>query len=218
VSELERFRESFGDWALGDVKKAHAGGAKVGAFILAAHFIDALARLSKKKGDGKAAWDEFVPAFLPAYAGEAAKLYRFYRGKLSHQYSLRDFRLVDGEDYRHRHWALENGDRVLHLESFIEDLERAWSHFSEKLDQDAQFRERVLERAREDPPLTIVQDQAGTASAASSLTRLSQPGAWAGATHFGPVAADWPVRWEDDAEKPDPDPDKEEGSGGEPDA
>lgn len=40
VNELARFRESFGDFALGDVERASAGHAKIGAFILAAHFID----------------------------------------------------------------------------------------------------------------------------------------------------------------------------------
>jgi hypothetical protein len=176
VDELARFRESFGDFALGDVKRASAGHAKIGAFILAAHLIDALARLSTRRGDGKAAWDEFVPAFLPAYSAACEELYRSYRGLLSHRYSLKGFRLVDGEHYRHRHWAVEDGERVLHLESFVEDLDQAWSEFSAKLGRDVQFRERVLERAREDPPLSVLESPAGTASAAVTLNSLSLPG------------------------------------------
>lgn len=45
--EVDRLKESLGDCALGDVKKALAGGAKVGSFLLAAHFIDVLARLAR---------------------------------------------------------------------------------------------------------------------------------------------------------------------------
>jgi hypothetical protein len=75
--------------ALGDVKRATAGHAKIGAFILAAHLIDTLALLSTTRGDGKAAWDQFVPAFLPAYSGAAEELYRSHRGSLSHRYSLK---------------------------------------------------------------------------------------------------------------------------------
>jgi hypothetical protein len=119
VNELARFRESFGDFVLGDVKRAFAGHAKIGAFLLAAHFIDALARLSTTQSNAKAAWDEFVPAFLPAYSSACEELYRSYRGPLAHRYSLKGFRLVDGEHYRDRHWTIEEGERVLHLESLM---------------------------------------------------------------------------------------------------
>jgi hypothetical protein len=196
VDELARLRQSLGDYALGDVKRATAGHAKIGAFILAAHFIDTLALLSTTRRDGKAAWDQFIPAFLPSYSGAAEELYRSYRGSLSHRYSLKGFRLVDGEHYSHRHWTIEEGERVLHLETFIADLEQAWPAFSAKLDRDVQFRARVLGRAREDPPLSVHESAAGTASAATSRASL------AGATHFGPMPLF--VNWEPN-EPSDPD-------------
>jgi hypothetical protein len=205
VDELARFRESFGDFALSDVKRASAGHAKIGAFILAAHLIDALACLSTTQSNDKAAWDEFVPAFLPAYSSASEELYRSYRGLLSHRYSLKGFRLVDGEDYRDRHWTIEEGERVLHLESFIEDLEDAWSEFSAKLGRDVQFRERVVGRARENPPLSVLESPTGTASAAFSLTSLSPRGHLAGATHFGSYlftkSVTEPLRNEDEHEE-----------------
>jgi hypothetical protein len=201
VDELARLQQSFGEYALGDIKRAFAGHAKIGAFLLAANFIDALARLSTTQSNAKAAWDEFVSAFLPGYTDAREELYRYYRGSLAHQYSLKGFRLVDGEHYRHRHWTIEEGDRVLHLESFIEDLDNAWSAFSEKLGRDVQFRERVLERAREDPPLSVHESAAGTASAATSRVSLTMRGHLAGATHFGPMPF---VKWEPD-EPSDPD-------------
>src|SRR5688572_22201532 len=98
LKELEHLRTSLGEWALGDVHKAAAGGAKVGSFILAGALIEALAGLaySRSTENSKAAWDEFVPVFLPRYDGHAEELYRGYRGALSHWYSVDGFRLVDG--------------------------------------------------------------------------------------------------------------------------
>ena len=90
--ELEHLRTGLGEWALGDVRKAAAGGAKVGSFILAGALIEALAGLahSRSTENSKAAWDEFVPVFLPRYDGHAEDLYRGYRGALSHSYSVDD--------------------------------------------------------------------------------------------------------------------------------
>jgi hypothetical protein len=99
---------------------------------------------------------------------------------------------------------------VLHLESFIEDLEQAWSAFSAKLGRDVQFRERVLQRAREDPPLSVHESAAGTSSAAMSVTSLSLRGHLAGATHFGPLP--FATRWE--TEPPRDDDGEDKGPGG----
>jgi hypothetical protein len=89
--EVTRLKESLGGWALGDVKKALDGGAKVGSFLLAAHFIDVLARLGTTRNDAKAAWDEFIPEFMPEYAEYSEGLYRGLRGALSHSYSVVGF-------------------------------------------------------------------------------------------------------------------------------
>jgi hypothetical protein len=191
--EVDRLKESLGEWALGDVKKALAGGAKVGSFLLAAHFIDVLARLARTTSDGKAAWDEFVPDFLESYANYAEGLYRGYRGLLSHSYSVEGFRFVDTERYRHRHLAIESGDCVLHLETFIEDLERAWSKFMCRVEEDDVFRERVLERTRRAPLLTVLDDAPGSASLSHHAIRLAHPTHWGAAeAASGSPGAGWP--------------------------
>jgi hypothetical protein len=191
--EVDRLKTSLGKWALGDVKKALAGGAKVGTFILAAHFIDVLARLAKRKrGDGKAAWDEFVPIFMPDYVGHSDALYRGYRGALSHQYSARGVRFVDTEEYRHRHWTVEGGDRVLHLETFLEQVDAAWAKFVAKVEAEDDFRERVLDRVRVAPLLTVVYDEIGSASVATGFTTVSTSFAAHAATGAPPPG--WPGR------------------------
>jgi hypothetical protein len=178
--EVAQLKESLGDWALGDVRKALTGGAKIGSFLLAAHFIDVLARLGRTRSDGKAAWDEFIPAFLPGYAVYAEKLYRGYRGMLAHSYSVDGFRFVDTEAYRRRHLTEENGERVLHLETFIEDLDSAWAAFVRRVEEDSDFRQRVLVRTRQAPLVTLLQGETGHASVAHNKTAI--------ATHFGPIA------------------------------
>jgi hypothetical protein len=111
-AELEHLRQSLHGWALSDIEKTVKAGAKVGAFILAGNLLDVLARLAHSNAgekNAKAAWDEFVPVYLPAYEGSAELLYRGFRGAISHNYSLDGIRLVDGPEYGHRHWTVEQG-------------------------------------------------------------------------------------------------------------
>jgi hypothetical protein len=156
--ELEHLEDSLHGWAFGDIRRAQEGGVKMGVFVLGAQFIDAVARLaySRTKTNAKAAWDEFVPKYLPRYENLAELMYRGYRGKTSHNYSARGVRFTDGEVNRDRHLRLEEGDVVLHLESFVDDLEVAWDRFYADVRVDEDMRRRVLQRARENPPLGIV--------------------------------------------------------------
>jgi hypothetical protein len=197
-AELDHLRASLGAWALGDVKKSVAGGVKVGAFILGANLIDVLARLacSKTSDNGRAAWDEFVLEYLKRYDGHANTLYKGFRGAVSHNYSLDGIRLTDGPEYSDRHWTIEEGERVLHLETFVEDLESAFEAFCERVEGNAELRERVLGRVRNRPLLGVVGGDDGRASAslATSITLASQ------ATYFGHSGAHaatgstWPPR------------------------
>jgi hypothetical protein len=101
--------------------------------------IDVLARLVYSKPTEKnasAAWDEFVPRYLPRYAGHANALYRGFRSAISHNYSLGDLRLTDGSTNALRHWTTEEGELVLHLESFIDDLDTAWQKFYVDVESD----------------------------------------------------------------------------------
>jgi len=189
--EIERLHTSLRDWALGDVRRAFSGGAKVGAFILAAHVIDTLAGLTKEKGVGADAWSQFVSRYLPRYNGHARLLEDGFRNATSHNYSARGIRFVDGPEYAARHWTMEGGDRVLHFETFIDDLGSAYDLFEQNLLTDAALRERVLSRARQNPPLGVVRHPA-PASLAQNLAMLQ-----AGATSFAPAhaasGANWPA-------------------------
>jgi hypothetical protein len=178
-AEVAHLQESLYGWAFGDVKRtAQKAEAPIGAFILGAHFIDTLAGLARTKGDGRAAWDEFVPRYLPRYTGHVYLLYKGFRGATSHHYSAEGIRFVQGESNAPRHWTEEEGERVLHLETFIKDLEAGWEKFFADL-EDEDFRTRVVDRAREKPPLGI---RGGGPVSVGDVIRVagSHP------THFGP--------------------------------
>jgi hypothetical protein len=181
-AELDHLRESLGGWALGDVKKAVSAGIKVGAFILAASLIDALARLaySRRAENARAAWDEFVPAYLRRYDGHAHVLYRGFRSAVSHNYSLDGIRLTDGPAHADRYWRVEEGERVLHLETFVVDLERAFDTFIARLERDEALRHRVLDRVRGRPLLGIVGGYGDLLAASASWSPTT-----AVATYFG---------------------------------
>lgn len=181
--ELAHLQASLGEWALADVRKAAQAGAKVGAFILGANLIDVLARLaySKPAENGRAAWAEFIPVYLDRYETHADALYTGFRCAISHNYSLGRLRLTDGAAYSGRHWEIEEGERVLHLESFVDDLDRGFAKFIDGLEQDHELRDRVLARIRHRPLLGIV----GGSEAVPSASASWSPTTTAVATHFG---------------------------------
>ena len=193
---LSRLQESLGESALGDVRKAAEGGATVGAFILGANFVDVLARLSATKNDGKAAWDEFVRSYLPRFAASAELLYRGFRGALSHHYSADGIRLVDGDINRLRHWTEEDGERVLHLESFIEDLTEAWRKLYADVQQDQVLQQRLLARARLKPPIAVLGGEPVEASV-SLAPGFNISVAGYNPTHFGAPTPSGGVSQED---------------------
>lgn len=188
--QLKILRTSLGEWALGDIKRSHAGGAKMGVFVLGAQFVDTLARLAypgKTTSNGEAAWREFVPKYLPAYSEFWDLMYSGFRGKTTHNYSAKGIRFTDGEVFRKRHLGIEEGDRVLHLESFAEELTEAFEQFCHDLEADDLLRARVFERTRVDPLLTIV--GRGIPASVGEPLAIAPPGGTSYAAEFFPLAA-----------------------------
>jgi hypothetical protein len=170
--EIEQLRESLGGWALADVRRAYEGGANVGSFLLAAHLIDALAGLTYSepwdRTPGVAAWQEFCHRFLPAYEPFAGQLYTGFRSALSHGYSLVGFNLMSQEVNRDRHLTIgEDRRRILHLESFIEDIEAAFATLSAALSTDDGLRRAVVPRIAARPLMGLVSLGSAAGSGAS---------------------------------------------------
>jgi hypothetical protein len=202
-AEVNRLNEALHDWAVGDIKKTAAAGVPVGAFILGAHFIDTIARLASTKRKGRPAWEEFVPKYLPRYTGYAYALYSGFRGATSHHYSADGIRFVDKEINRLRHWTEEEGERVLHLEAFIEDIEQACTRFFSDLESDEALRAGVLARARARAPLGVRGGEPVRA-AVEVMPGYSLTLTGYNPTHFGPLMASG-ASWPELYDKPEPD-------------
>jgi hypothetical protein len=116
-----------------DIKRASAGGSKMGAFILASCFIDYMAGFACGRETKGSDYKNFVSNYLPSIY-EPQKLYSDLRCKLVHNYS-------EGGSYwftdnnPQLHGKTENGRTIINLENFIDDLENALH----KLLQEIQF-------------------------------------------------------------------------------
>jgi hypothetical protein len=118
-------------WPFGDIDRASKGEAKLGAFILGACFIDAMAGFYKgidtegaKTKSGLRSKD-FVKKYLPHH--EPERLWEDLRCGLVHSYA-------EGGSYEFTHSKSQfhftkssRGKTILNLEDFLEDLKEAYN-------------------------------------------------------------------------------------------
>lgn len=122
---------SLKDNALGDIKRASTGGAKMGAFMLCSCLIDAIAGFMKGSDTNHADYKCFVCKYMTAYNKD--DIYTDLRCKLVHSYS-------EGGSY----WFTDNkrslhlskhsdGKTIVNLENFIEEIESALNAYASDL-------------------------------------------------------------------------------------
>ena len=132
-------------WAFRDINRASEGQAKLGAFILGACFIDAMAGFYKgitkeeaKRNSGRR-FKEFVEKYLPEYYPE--RIWEDLRCGLVHSYA-------EGGTYEFTHSNNQfhfkkssRGQTILNLEDFLNDLRRAYGTLREDIltNKDASF-------------------------------------------------------------------------------
>jgi hypothetical protein len=118
-------------WAFRDIERASKGEAKLGAFILGACFIDAMAGFFKgidreeAKRKSGSRFKDFVEKYLPQY--EPERLWEDLRCGLVHSYA-------EGGGYEFTHSKSQfhftkssRGKVILNLEDFLEDLKEAYN-------------------------------------------------------------------------------------------
>jgi hypothetical protein len=125
-SVIQKVVGSLRDHALGDIKKASAGGSKMGAFILCSCLIDAMEGFIKGADTNGDDYRQFVKNYQPSYNGE--HLYRNLRCKLVHSYSESGSYLFVDNKPGHHHKKV-NGRMIINLENFIDDIENALKKF-----------------------------------------------------------------------------------------
>jgi hypothetical protein len=124
-------------WAFGDIDRASKCEAKLGAFILGACFIDAMAGFYKgidreeAKRKSGSRFKDFVEKYLPKY--EPERLWEDLRCGLVHSYA-------EGGSYEFTHSKSQihftkssRGKTILNLEDFLEDLKEAYNKLREDI-------------------------------------------------------------------------------------
>ena len=127
-----------------DIKKASAGGSKMGAFILASCFIDYMTGFVCGHETKGSDYKSFVTNYLPSVY-DPSKLYKDLRCKLVHNYS-------EGGSYwftdkkPHLHGQTESGRTIINLENFIDDLEDALRKLLEEIQRDPSIQKKAIDR------------------------------------------------------------------------
>lgn len=152
--EVAWIRSTLANMALGDIKRAADGKAKMGAFILASCFIDCLAGFKYGRKTRGRDYQSFVKAYLPGY--DAVKLYEDLRCKLVHNYTAgADYWFVDGKSS----WHLKriNYKTCINLEDFVSDVENAMCRLLTEIENDGAACGLAKKRLREIGLLAVQQ-------------------------------------------------------------
>lgn len=129
--KIKATTDSLRDNALGDIKRASSGGAKMGAFILSSCLIDTIAGFMKGGDTTNADYKCFICKYMSAYNKD--DIYADLRCKLVHSYSEGgSYWFTDGKPTLHltKH---SDGKTIVNLENFITEIETALSGFSTDL-------------------------------------------------------------------------------------
>lgn len=129
--KIEAIIASLTENALGDIKRASSGGAKMGAFILCSCLIDAIAGFMKGNDTRECDYKHFVGKYMPAY--DAEKIYTALRCKLVHSYSEGgSYWFKDNMESLHLS-KLDNEKTIVNLENFIAEIESALQKYTSDL-------------------------------------------------------------------------------------
>ena len=137
------------DMAFLDIKRASAGGSKIGAFILASCFIDYMAGFVKGKETNREDYKKFVKDYLPPLYNPQ-KIYTDLRCKLVHNYSEGgSYLFVDNKSNLHGKREHASGKLFINLENFVDDLEAALKKLLTEIEQDDSKRKSAEARYKE---------------------------------------------------------------------
>jgi len=144
---IEDVFQRFNDMAVGDIKRAFGGGAKVGAFILTFVAIDCLATWYAGRDSRGDDLEKFIADFFPEeYKTLAKDFYRYLRCGLVHNYSTKTnkYALTDGGSAAHL--KTSDGTIVLNWESFFSDFLAARDRYYEEVRQSVKLQYLLQER------------------------------------------------------------------------
>jgi hypothetical protein len=144
---IDHIKTALNDMAFDGIKKAYAGGSKMGTFILGSCFIDCMAGFVYGRPAEGNDFKTFVREYLPSYDDE--KLWNDLRCRLVHDYSEGgSYVFVNSLPDLHRCQTVEGDRTVINLENFIDDLEGAMRKLLNEIETVHAKREKAFKRYR----------------------------------------------------------------------
>jgi hypothetical protein len=171
------FEDGFRDLFLTEVRNANDRDLRMGTFLLAAAFIDALALThAGHTKDMNKSWSAFVKRYFkqPDYA-TLTTLYGGYRSRALHNFSSAKIAFIHNNP--RVHLQTFSGRVHLNRENFVADVEAAFYAFYADVQRQPSLAASALKHLDKYPPLTVIPvEPSGTpilslnVSAASSAT------------------------------------------------
>jgi hypothetical protein len=152
------FRQGFRQLYLDDILRANAGDVRMRTFILCAAFLDALSlsySAGRKPRDKAVKWARFMEDYLGERYEPIWGSYDSYRNMLLHNYSPRGIAFASAPEHAGLHLRVVDGNVMLHRESFVHDVEKAFEAFAQDVRIDVELRKRVFAHLERYPPLGL---------------------------------------------------------------
>jgi hypothetical protein len=153
------FDKGFEELALRDIRRANESDVRMGTFILCVAFLDSLSiAYSAGTGVRKLAekWRRFIGPYFDKSYERVANSYGDFRSLLIHNYSASGLAFTHGPENARDHLATLSGDvLILHRESFVADVERAYYAFRADVESDDKLRTLVLRHLERNPPMGV---------------------------------------------------------------
>jgi hypothetical protein len=132
----------------------------MGTFTLCVAFFDALSLTysadRKVKGGKAGKWERFLRDYLGEPYRDLWDSYSNFRSKLLHNYGATGIAFTHGPDTKHLHLTkTSHGEVILHRESFVADVDAAFTAFYDDVERDDDLRARALKFLEVHPPMGL---------------------------------------------------------------
>ena len=154
---IDRAEYAIIEMAIADVKRASSGGAKLGAFILAACVIDYLSCLYAGEDGGGKGYRDFIDRFFDDKRYNSSDLWASIRNGLVHNYTVKGGRYFYVDNAPEKHFATTEDGQItlLNLENFISDVELAAKKYFELVESDPDIKAKLVKRIDDIGIMTI---------------------------------------------------------------
>jgi hypothetical protein len=155
----EAFDLGFRHFFLTDIQRANECDVRMGTFVLCAAFLDALSTTYsaglKVPGRLSGKWARFFDHYFPPAYKPVGDAYASFRSLLLHNYSASGLAFTHGPENEDLHLQRQGDLLVLHRESFVRDVTKAFEAFQAEVGADATLHARIAKHFATTPPMGL---------------------------------------------------------------